>query len=539
MKQLVLMSVVFPVCLLGVGLPDVVSVEGVGFTNRLVRVPGEVEGRCVWRQGGVEVGLDGFGAVDVRAEREGLFAVNLEWPAAWSARARVLCDAWERSYGELGWRDLSVACESPWYFLVNDGARTDGYGVQVQPNALACWKVRRDARVLRLDVGAGGGPVRLAGRRLAVATIVERKGLADESAFAAGRAFCRQMCPRTPKLDEPVYGYNDWYCAYGRNTATNFLLDAEYIVACARGLANRPYVVMDDGWQRNSPPVVKNDSGRGPWDEAGRPFGMAMSDFARRMAALGAKPGLWYRPFRAWEEMPREWKLVEDDRYVDPTVPAVKEQIVRDVARFRDWGFRLVKIDYLTFDVTRVWGRGMTADRIFCGDRKWRDASRTTAEVLKDLYRTMKATAGDDVVIIGCNALNHLAAGLFEVQRIGDDTSGREWKRTKEMGVNTLAFRSIQDGIFFAADADCVGLASAGAVPWEKNSQWLDVVAASGTPLFVSWHRSLATDEFRAALSAAFQKASGRQATAEPLDWMETNHPARWRTAQGERTYVW
>jgi hypothetical protein len=37
------------------------------------------------------------------------------------------------------------------------------------------------------------------------------------------------------------------------------------VVSCAKGLANPPYVVMDDGWQKNSPPVVV-ESGHGSWD---------------------------------------------------------------------------------------------------------------------------------------------------------------------------------------------------------------------------------------------------------------------------------
>ena len=95
------------------------------------------------------------------------------------------------------------------------------------------------------------------------------------------------MCPK-PKLPKaPVYGYNDWYCAYGKNTATNFLADAEYIVSCAKGCANQPYVVMDDGWQKNSPPVV-GESGRGPWDAAGANFGMEMLKIAGRHPVDGA-----------------------------------------------------------------------------------------------------------------------------------------------------------------------------------------------------------------------------------------------------------
>ena len=348
------------------------------------------------------------------------------------------------------------------------------------------------------------------------------------------------MCPK-PKLPKaPVYGYNDWYCAYGKNTATNFLADAEYIVSCAKGCANPPYVVMDDGWQKNSPPVV-HESGRGPWDAAGANFGMEMPEFCRRIAALGAKPGLWYRPLRAWDELPEEQRLIADRNYLDPTVPAVRSRIVEDVKRFRDWGFKLVKIDFLSYDLAQIWPCDPLAhyDRYIQDERKWRDDSRTTAEVMLDIYKAMKDAAGDDVVIIGCNAFNHLAAGVFELQRTGDDTSGKDWKRTRKNGINTLAMRSIQDGVFFKIDADCVGLASEGAVSWNLNRQWMELLGRSGTPFFVSWKRELATPEVREALSKAFRHASSVRDVAEPLDWFESRQPRRWRFAYGAADFQW
>ena len=162
------------------------------------------------------------------------------------------------------------------------------------------------------------------------------------------------MCP-SPRLPKgPVYGYNDWYCAYGENTATNFLADAAYVTAMAKGLKERPYVVMDDGWQHNSPPMIKKkrgcfDNGCGPWDRAGATFGMDMKTFAAKVTALGAKPGLWYRPMRAWEEAPDSLKLAGDKRYFDPTVPEVKKRISEEIRCFRDWGFKLVKADFGNF----------------------------------------------------------------------------------------------------------------------------------------------------------------------------------------------
>lgn len=506
-----------------------------GVTNRLVESTPHV-----WTSATVRVETPDTPAgtqVRVSAPESALETVGLRWKGAFPSSAKLLGDTWERSYGDLAWRPLGAARPMPWYFLASDGRATHGYGVAVQPNALCCWTVDKGGVTLVLDVRAGGVGVRLGCRTLEACTVVSRAWVANESPFQAGTAFCRQMSPNPRLTQEPVYGFNDWYCAYGINTGTNFLEDAAFVTALVPEAKNRPYLVMDDGWQVN-PPAKQGVSGFGPWDRSNARFAMDMVTFAQRVKALNAKPGLWYRPLYAWPEVPEAWRVKKARDYMDPTVPDVKRQIMADMTRFRTWGFQLVKIDYLTFDMNNRWGFNL-GDRVVHDDRAWSDSSRTTAEVMLDLYRTMRQGAGDGIVIIGCNALGHLAAGIFELQRTGDDTSGLQWKRTRQNGVNTLAFRAIQDRAFFAVDADCVGLANAGAVPWEKNRQWLDLVARSGTPLFVSWRRQLAGPEERKALREAFLRASQCAPTAEPLDWMETSAPKRWRFGAEEVSYDW
>ena len=139
--------------------------------------------------------------------------------------------------------------------------------------------------------------------------------------------------------------------------------------------------------------------------------------------------------------------------------------------------------------------------------------TRTTAEVIDELYRAIRTAAGD-ALVIGCNTVSHLSAGVFEICRIGDDTSGTEWARTRKMGVNTLAFRGAQHGAFYVADADCVGVTNA--VPWALNRQWLDLLSRSGTMLFVSLAPdALGADQrrdLRAALALRRDAAAARRA---------------------------
>jgi len=59
-------------------------------------------------------------------------------------------------------------------------------------------------------------------------------------------------------------------------------------------------------------------------------------------------------------------------------------------------------------------------------------------------------------------------------------------KRVFLVGVNCLAFRAAQNGAFYQLDADCVGLFNTEAIPWEKNRQFLNLLARSGKSLFES-----------------------------------------------------
>ena len=105
------------------------------------------------------------------------------------------------------------------------------------------------------------------------------------------------------------------------------------------------------------------------------------------------------------------------------------------------------------------------------------------------------------------------------------------------MGVNALAFRLMQNGIFYMADADCVGIT--GAIPWKMNRLWLDILAKSGSPLFVSCKPGVLNDEELEELKEAWKINSIQQNECRPLDWMENKCPARWLIDCKEVYYNW
>ena len=191
------------------------------------------------------------------------------------------------------------------------------------------------------------------------------------------------------------------------------------------------------------------------------------------------------------------------------------------------------------FALTGRWGFEMGPHMTDAGWHFY-DRGKTTAEIVLDLYRAIRRGAGD-AVLLGCNTIGHLAAGLVEAQRIGDDTSGQHWERTRRMGINTLAHRLPQNRTFFAIDPDCVGITPD--IPWTLNRQWLDLIARSGAVLFVSADPNSTGPEQQTALREAFQIAASGQSTATPSDGLTSTTPIHWdfhsAKATTHRDYDW
>jgi len=510
--------------------PDVVGVQTSEGTRRLQPSgPGRWEGTGVTVE---TVPTEGALRVRLTAPEVPVHRISLRWRGDLDDTRLMLGDAWERGYGDLEWRGFVPERVMPWYFAAWDGEATHAYGVRTGARAFCFWYADPGGVSLWADVRAGGEGVLLGDRTLDACDVVGRAGRAGESPFGALRAFCRAMCPAPVLPEQPVYGSNDWYWTYAKNSADTVLVDAGHVVELSPTGTNRPFCVIDDGWQ---PQRGSAGTGVGLWDRGNERF-PDMAALAASVRAAGARPGIWIRPLLAPEEAPAAWRLPRERRFLDPTVPEVLEKVAQDIGRLPAWGFRLVKHDYSTFDLLGRWGFQMGSSPTADGWTFQGGPTRTTAEVIDGLYATIQRAAGD-AVVIGCNTVSHLSAGRFAVCRIGDDTSGRSWARTRKMGVNTLAFRGVQHDAFYAADPDCVGVTND--IPWELNRQWLDLVSRSGTPLFVS----LAPDALDAArrrdLRVALARAEEPQPLGEPLDWRHTTWPGRWRLMDAELGYDW
>lgn len=465
-------------------------------------------------------------AIFLTAQTSKVKWIKLRWNnLRWDKNVRFLGDAWERGYGDMEWKGMNPNRFMPWYFCAKSEAKSVCYGVKVRPSAMCFWQVDSLGMTLFLDVRCGGSGVNLKGRVIKLADVIACE-MRDCTSFEAMQEFCGQMCedPILPKY--PVYGSNNWYYAYGKSSESEILADCDYILNLTKDIENKPYMVIDDCWQEHH---RLNEYNGGPWTKGNEKF-PDMKALADKLVQKGVRPGIWVRLLLNEDEnIKNEWRLSHNN-CIDPTNPEALNYIKEDIKRICNWGYTLIKHDFSTFDLFGKWGFQMSP---LVTDDGWHfyDDSLTSAEVVKLLYKaildaSVEASNGE-ALILGCNTIGHLGAGYMHINRTGDDTSGVIWERTRFMGVNTLAFRLPQHGKFYEIDADCVGID--GGISWSMNKQWADVLAKSGTPLFISVRPNILDETEKQELHEILKVASKQEHHVIPVDWEETTCPEHWQ----------
>lgn len=465
-------------------------------------------------------------AIFLTAQTSKVKWIKLRWNnLSWDKNVRFLGDAWERGYGDMEWKGMNPNRFMPWYFCAKSEAKSICYGVKVRPSAMCFWQVDSLGMTLFLDVRCGGSGVNLKGRVIKLADVIACE-MRDCTSFEAMQEFCGQMCedPILPKY--PVYGSNNWYYAYGKSSESEILADCDYILNLTKDIENKPYMVIDDCWQEHH---RLNEYNGGPWTKGNEKF-PDMKALADKLVQKGVRPGIWVRLLLNEDEnIKNEWRLSHNN-CIDPTNPEALNYIKEDIKRICNWGYTLIKHDFSTFDLFGKWGFQMSP---LVTDDGWHfyDDSLTSAEVVKLLYKaildaSVEASNGE-TLILGCNTIGHLGAGYMHINRTGDDTSGVIWERTRFMGVNTLAFRLPQHGKFYEIDADCVGID--GGISWSMNKQWADVLAQSGTPLFISVRPNILDETEKQELHEILKVASKQEYHVIPVDWEETTCPEHWQ----------
>lgn len=454
--------------------------------------------------------------------------IELHWEAPVNNDILVLGDAWERSYGDLCFKKISENNRyMPWYFIATDNNECMCFGVKTGCKSFVSFKYDNNGITALIDCRNGGNGVHLNGRKVHLATFV-LKHYDNNNVFENLCDYCKILCDKPVLPEERIYGGNNWYYAYGKSNYKQIISDAKFQVLLSDGIDNKPFQVIDDCWQKKSC--------CGPW-YPNRKF-KDMKKLADEIKEIGARPGIWFRPLRNKDrKIKREMRILRSGKrqYLDPTHPEAQSYIICDIERIKNWGYELIKHDFSTADLFGDYGKDLNSTITKVDNWYFYDKTKTNAEIVLDFYKLIKKAAGD-MLIIGCNTVSHLSAGLVHIYRTGDDTSGREWERTKKMGVNTLAFRLAQNKAFYMCDADCVGIIKE-TIPWDKNKQWLHLLSCSNTPLFISCTDRISDIQKNDIIKA--YKTFNADHSFRPVDIFDTTIPTLWEIDGKTVKYNW
>jgi len=460
--------------------------------------------------------------------------LRVRWRLPVPEGLRYLCGAWESSDGDLEWRALVPDRQMPWYFLAYDGQHTHGVGVQTGAGAFCHWQVDPFGVDLWMDVRSGSCPVEPGDRPIALGSVVSRSGHVWELPFESARRFAGLLGTQRLVPEQPVYGFVCDVSQAGDWSLEQTLGQVSLLSDLSENTANRPICVVGRGLPD-----------RGALRAADMRPGGALGDvglLARRISERGCRPGIWLHPLLSDDPQLRGICLRLEHpatdtphRVLDPTHPEAMAMIRQAVSQAPDWGFEFVRYGDTILDL--LYGDGGHATSRGLPECPFYDHSRTTAEVLAQLYAAIHGALGSSVIIAGSGTVGHLASGHVHVQRLARSLGYLSWEATRSGPLGALAFRGFHHGALYAAEASAVRLDTG--IPWCLNEQWLRLLAGSGTPCFVVPGRETPGDLQQRSLHSAFLTASRPQPLAEPMDWLVNTCPGRWKLGTEIASFDW
>ncbi|MCC6648331.1 MAG: alpha-galactosidase [Polyangiaceae bacterium] len=210
----------------------------------------------------------------------------------------------------------------------------------------------------------------------------------------------------------PPVGWNSWYELWDSVDEAAVRDNARLAKAALAPVippGERPFVVVDDGWQR----------AWGDWRPSEARFPSGLDGLARDLDADGARLGVWLAPLLAsgesevWAAHP-DWFVPGlvyphpkhgDMRVLDVTHPGAAAHLTAALEQLVAWGVSLVKIDFL-----------------FAGT--WDGARRegvTGAEAYERALSLVRAAVGEQTLIVAVGAPPLPTLAYADAWRVGPD----------------------------------------------------------------------------------------------------------------------
>jgi alpha-galactosidase len=218
-------------------------------------------------------------------------------------------------------------------------------------------------------------------------------------------------------LGSSFSGWCSWYRWFDRVDESAAHENLEWLAA-RRESVPLDVFLLDDGYERTV----------GDWHSPWRGFPAGLPDLANKARQAGLRPGLWMAPFaaNASSEVVRDhpdWILRDESGRpipiglvgnmfpyaLDSTHPQVLDHLSNLVsAAVHDWGFQLLKLDFLYAAAMK--GRH-------------RDPSLTRAQAFRSALGRLREAAGQECWIIGCGCPFGPAIGLVDSLRVSPDVA--------------------------------------------------------------------------------------------------------------------
>ena len=276
--------------------PNLVSVRTSSGDQQLRRTPGSIG---QWDGTGLSVrtvnGSRNSLHVELAAPGAAVLRIGLRWHGRLGTTRLLVGDAWERGYGDFEWRGFVPDRVMPWYVMASDGVRTNGYGVRTGANAFcfvaggSCGRHPLGRRAKRRHRLATRRPHPRRLRRDRAGRAASASPPLPPSTPSAGR------CARNPgfRRRRCMAATTGTGCT-GRTVRATVTADAEHIVDLSPTGGNRPFVVIDDGWQ---PGRGADKAGAGTWDHGNDKF-PDLPGLVAKIERIGGKAGIWIRPLK-------------------------------------------------------------------------------------------------------------------------------------------------------------------------------------------------------------------------------------------------
>lgn len=247
-------------------------------------------------------------------------------------------------------------------------------------------------------------------------------------------------------------GWCSWYlktsCITGKDVLG--IVDA---VSTSGGRLHPAAIQIDDGYQNID----------GVWD-ANAKFSEGLSFYTKKIAATGARPGLWMAMTEigrdaAWLKDPANLEAVWGQKFsavkaedihggsgwLDPTHPLARAYIADRIRHAVESGFTYLKLDFNN-----------------TGSGGWYEKKRTSFEIRRDHYTNIRNAAGESTYILFCNSHPDRATfGLVDASRTSDDA----WHGGIRHSIDQVLCSYHLNGRCVAVDNDCYYLATDVKVP--------------------------------------------------------------------------